>query len=279
MRTAAFSKKTAGRLWGGLMALFLLSGCTAGGREEASRIQEEFNTQGMAETKKAQEEASNPRESMEFDIDMSEIKLVDAKDEVSYNGFTLQVTGIERGETIYDVRSLMSEEDARAYCEGIASGEFLYGWTLQPDGTFKTGAKDDGYLYFIRCRIKNNNDTTVWFHMTTIFYGITGKGHVGGIPTATYAYSGRHEYHHDPLTNVTSNEKYAFAPGEELETVFMVNFIEADKYDRTIDEGRLTDVDVYLSSEMLRGIPMGGSSQLRAGTHLIPIFIDGNKTQ
>lgn len=276
MRTAGFSKRAGKRLGAGLMAACLLSGCTAKGREEASRIQEEFNTQVIEETKKTQEPVSNPRLEIEG---LNEIQLVEAQDTVSYNGFTLQVTGIERGETIYDVRSLMSEEEARAYCDGIASGAFLTGRSLQPDGTFKVGSKDDGYLYFVRCKIKNNRDAAVDFYMTTIFYGITGKGHVGWIPTVTYAYSGRHEQRYDSQTGVTTSRIYTFQPGEELETVFMINFIEAQKYDRSIDETQLVDVDVYLSSMMLKGIPQGGGNILPAGTHLIPIFTDGKKAQ
>lgn len=284
MLTAAFSKWTgktwrACFLWACPLWACLPSGCAAGGREEAFRIQEEFYARESEVAKEMQESPSNPRESMKFDVDMSKIKMVGAKDEVSYNGFTLQVTGVERGETIYDVKSLMSEEEAKAYCEGVASGAFLNGMELQPDGTFKDGMKDDGYLYFIRCRIKNNNDAVVNFYMTTIFYGITGKGHVGWIPTVTYAYSGRHEQHHDPATGVTTNAEYVFLPGEELETVFMINFIDAPKYDRAIDESQLADVNVYLSSEMLKGAAHGGGSNLWPGTHLIPIFTDGNKAQ
>jgi len=261
---------------------FFISGCSSSdsGKQLAYEIRDQLNADINVDATKAaslqNQPSANSDGTQKKAVNAKGANIVNARETINIYGFSLQVEDFQFGNTIYDVCNIMSKDKADEYCKWVLNGGT--NWPLLPDGTFKSGTdKSNDQLAFIKCRIKNNNDSATRLDMGPDFYGVK-DGKWGYVTMAAYAFSGKHVPYYNPKTGITSKTTYTFEPGEELETVFMV-MMSKEESNGDIITYRYFDenVDIYMASGFLNEneVGVGHSSDLPPGTYLIPIIKNG----
>jgi len=258
----------------------LVAGCSDTGRQAARDIVEEHATDRYEGATKATKAATETKvataaqdygfgtPNFKFTVDINGADIVDTKKQIQYGGFTFQIEDLKLGNTIYDVNTIMTQEEADTYCQYLLNR--TTDSTVKSDGTF---GDQDTQMVFMKCKIKNNAAYSVNCRMGPTTYGLQNGKTWGPGNTVIFCFSGRHELYTDPSIGLPSRTSYTFAPGEEMETVFMLGVLQNGSPNKLIfgylDEG----VDIYLSSEFLSNGSSG--SKLPNGSFLFPIFEGG----
>ena len=258
----------------------LVAGCSDTGRQAARDIVEEHATDRYEGATKATKAATETKvataaqdygfgtPNFKFTVDINGADIVDTKKQIQYGGFTFQIEDLKLGNTIYDVNTIMTQEEADTYCQYLLNRTTDF--TVKSDGTF--GDKDT-QMVFMKCNIKNNSAYSANCKMAPNVCGLQNGKTWGTSNICIYGFSGRHELYTDPRIGIPERTTYTFAPGEELETVFILGFLQQSNTSKLIfgylDEG----VDIYLSTEFLSNRSPGG--KLANGSYLFPIFKGG----
>jgi len=259
-----------------LFIVTLVVGCSETGKLAARDIVEEHATdryegatKAVAETTvAAATQAGGFGPNFKFTVDINGADIVDTRKQIQYGGFTFQIEDLKLGNTIYDVNTIMTQEEADTYCQYLLNR--TTDSTVKSDGTF--GDKDT-QMVFMKCKIKNNSAYSVNCKMAPNVCGLQNSKTWGTSNICIYGFSGRHELYTDPRIGIPERTTYTYAPGEELETVFILGFYQYGNPSKLIlgyqDEG----ADIYLSTEFLSNRSPGG--KLATGSFLFPIFKGG----
>jgi len=255
---------------------FFISGCSSSdsGKQSAYEIRDQLNAGINVEATKSTSLQTQPsaNNNQKKAVNAKGANIVNAGDTINYLGFSLQIEGVQLGNTIYDVSNIMSKDEADEYCKWVLSGEA--NGKIQQDGTFK----GHDQLAFIKCRIKNNNNSLTRINMMPDFYGVKNSKW-GLVAIGAFGYSGKHESYYDSQTGITVKQDYVFEPGEELETVFMIGMSKIEgNFDLISYRYSDENVDIYMASDFLNGKSSGPSSDVPTGDYLIPIFKNGQAT-
>jgi len=149
---------------------FLIFGCSSSnsGKQSAYEIRDqlkaEINIDATKSTSLQNQPSTNSNDNQKKAVNAKGANVVNAGDTINYMGFSLQIEDIQLGDTIYDVSNIMSKDEADEYCKWLLSGEST--WIVQQDGTFNVR---DEQLAFVKCKIKNNNNSLTRIHMVPTF--------------------------------------------------------------------------------------------------------------